>query len=147
MKEELTRTIDIITPLANMNCVEIHSQINDSFINGNSQLFQQCLLNIAKNCIEAMPISGRLTFLAFEEEKKVMIQIFDNGEGMSAEQLSRIGEPYFTTKGREGTGLGMMTVIKIVDMMHGHIKVESVKERGTTFFLTFPKINIEKKGI
>lgn len=57
---------------------------------------------------------------------------------MTAEQLRRIGEPFFTTKGREGTGLGMMAVIKIIDIMNGKLKVTSNLNEGTKFRIYFP---------
>jgi two-component system, sporulation sensor kinase B len=117
-KEILCKTIPIITPLANFNSVTIDMKTeNNYYFEGEEQIFQQCLINIMKNCIEAMPNSGTLSVKTEEKGSRFLIIIADNGCGMTKEQLSRLGEPYFTTKGREGTGLGMMAAFKIIETM------------------------------
>ncbi|MFA9555715.1 ATP-binding protein [Evansella sp. AB-rgal1] len=138
VKEELLRAVNIITPLANMNSIEIKTDIHSSFIVGETQLLQQCLLNITKNCIEAMPNSGLLTIETQENNKELIIHVGDTGTGMSPEQLSRIGEPYFTTKGREGTGLGMMAAMQIIEILGGKLQVTSEVNEGTDFYITLP---------
>ncbi|WP_158211669.1 ATP-binding protein [Alkalihalobacterium alkalinitrilicum] len=138
VKEELERTIQIITPLANMNGVKISTKIDDFFITVESPVFQQCLINITKNCIEAMPEGGKLFIETKEENGDLVVVISDNGKGMTKEQLSRIGEPYFTTKGREGTGLGMMAAIKIIEAMSGRLSVTSKLNEGTNFYIRLP---------
>ncbi|OIJ11623.1 hypothetical protein BKP35_11835 [Anaerobacillus arseniciselenatis] len=144
LKKEFQRAIDMIKPMANMNSVEITTKIESCYIKGQSQLFQQCLLNILKNCIEAMPESGELSIETKKDKKLVYIIIEDNGHGMSKEQLVRIGEPYFTTKGSGGTGLGMMTVKRIVDMLDGRIHISSELNKGTRFEISIPVVESEK---
>lgn len=142
IKQELKKAIGIITPLANMNSIIIETDIENSyFIKGDQQLIQQCLLNITKNCIEAMPESGKLFIKTIVESDQLIIEIKDTGVGMTEEQLSRIGEPYFTTKGREGTGLGMLSVMKIIEMFNGQLNVSSKINEGTTFRIVFPLFN------
>ncbi|WP_373558555.1 ATP-binding protein [Bacillus sp. FJAT-45350] len=142
IKHELNRAINIIMPMANMNCVEIQTTLNSYYIKGESQLLQQCLLNITKNCIEAMPEGGNLSISTNKEGSgKLVIKVKDTGKGMTDEQLARIGEPYFTTKGREGTGLGMMAAIQIISILNGTLEVKSVVNKGTEFTLYFPLIN------
>lgn len=141
IKFELERAIQIIAPLANKNSVEIRTNFDQSFIKGETQLLQQCILNITKNCIEAMPTNGKLFIGTKLKGNEVIVKIKDNGVGMTEEQLAKLGEPYFTTKGNEGTGLGMMAVIKIVELMNGKLKVESKENVGTTFQLSFPLVN------
>lgn len=142
IKQELERAIEIIKPLANMNCVEINQNIKQFYINGEPQLLQQCLLNITKNCIEAMPQSGKLVIKTKEVNGELIIEIIDSGVGMTEEQLSRLGEPYFTTKGREGTGLGMMAAIKIIELMNGRLSVTSKVNEGTKFQIFIPIVKI-----
>ncbi|MBP3949856.1 HAMP domain-containing histidine kinase [Bacillus sp. YZJH907-2] len=138
VKEEVEAIIEIITPLANMNGVEIVKQIDHFMIYGEKQMFQQCLINITKNCIEAMPEKGKLVIKTKSEENGLVLVISDNGKGMTEEQLSRLGEPYFTTKGREGTGLGMLTVIKIIELLNGKLNVTSKVNEGTNFYIHLP---------
>ncbi|WP_078551797.1 sensor histidine kinase [Bacillus alkalicellulosilyticus] len=142
VKIELENTIQIITPLAIMNGVEVTSNLNEYHIIGEKQIFHQCLINILKNCIEAMPHTGKLTIETSEDEGKLLIFISDNGSGMTKEQLSRLGEPYFTTKGRDGTGLGMMAAMKIIETLHGKIHVKSEVDEGTKFYIHFPLVQI-----
>ncbi|WP_096200240.1 ATP-binding protein [Bacillus sp. FJAT-45350] len=138
IRKELHRTIQLITPLANMNGVEITTKIDDLFIKGEEQFFQQCLVNITKNCIEAMPHNGTLSIEAKEENGELLLLIADTGKGMTKEQLERIGEPYFTTKGREGTGLGMMVSMNIIETMNGKLNVTSKLKEGTNFYIRLP---------
>lgn len=140
IKEELQRILHVITPLANMNGVEVETKFSEFYAKGNQQYFQQCLLNIVKNCIEAMPNAGKLTLELKSEKKNLIIVISDNGEGMSKEQLARLGEPYFTTKGKDGTGLGMMVSMKIIDSMGGKLNVNSELNVGTNFYITLPSV-------
>lgn len=144
IKQEINCVIDMITPLANMNCVEIETKIDAHYVQGESQLLQQCLLNIAKNCIEAMPEHGKLVIESKVVHQKLIIQFSDSGQVMTEEQLSRIGEPYYTTKGREGTGLGMMAAIQIIKMMNGKLSITSKVDEGTKFFISFPLVDRSK---
>lgn len=140
IREEIERTLQIIMPLANMNGVKIEKKIEAYYIKGEKQFFLQSLLNITKNCIEAMPESGSLRIETITAETKLTLLISDNGNGMTKEQLSHLGEPYFTTKGREGTGLGMMAAIKIIESMGGSLKVTSKLNEGTKFYITLPLV-------
>ncbi|MGY4688726.1 ATP-binding protein [Salibacterium sp. K-3] len=141
VKDQVEKVLQIVTPLAHMNSVKIHTTIKDVQIEGNEHDFQQCLVNIIKNGIEAMPDSGALFIEAGKEEDDVVLRIEDNGNGMTREQISRLGEPYYTTKGREGTGLGMMAAYKIIETMNGTITVTSVLQQGTTFVICFPAVD------
>ncbi|TWI55258.1 ATP-binding protein [Halalkalibacter nanhaiisediminis] len=140
IEQELKRAINIITPLANINRIHIGTKLESCFILGDPQLLQQCLLNITKNCIEAMPNGGELFIETYKGNGELMIVISDEGEGMTKEQLSRLGEPYYTTKGREGTGLGMMAAMQIIEMMSGKLSVTSRVNEGTNFYIRFPTI-------
>ncbi|WP_307329755.1 sensor histidine kinase [Evansella vedderi] len=137
---ELEKTVEVITPLANMNSVtvKVHSISEELFIKGEKQLLQQCLLNITKNCIEAMPKGGELTLGITRNDNDILLHISDTGVGMSEEQLKKIGEPYFSTKGEAGTGLGMMTSLRIIQSMGGSLKITSQENKGTNFELCFP---------
>lgn len=138
VKDELKRALDVIRPLANMNNVMIHSQFCDGEIKGEQSKFQQCFINLFKNAIEAMPNGGELSVVTEVEESYMTILIRDSGIGMTDEQLSRLGEPYFSTKELKGTGLGMMVVYRIIESMNGMIEVESKVGKGTCFILRIP---------
>ncbi|ATO35883.1 two-component sensor histidine kinase [Geobacillus sp. 47C-IIb] len=138
VKLEIERVIDIIRPLANMSCVDIKTTLSPFSVMGEREKFRQCLLNVMKNAIEAMPNGGTLQVYVSIDDGRVLIRIADTGVGMTKEQLERLGEPYFTTKGVKGTGLGMMVVYRIIESMNGTIRIESEIHRGTTVSIYLP---------
>jgi signal transduction histidine kinase len=71
------------------------------------------------------------------QRRNVVIQVSDTGRGISRENLSKIFEPYFTTK-TTGTGLGLAIAHNIIDAMGGKITVESDRQVGTTFTVALP---------
>ncbi|MBM7691119.1 two-component system sporulation sensor kinase B [Peribacillus deserti] len=141
VKKELTQVINILRPTANQYSVQITTNFAlVGTIRGDRQKFQQCFLNVIKNAIESMPNGGQLSISTQFSEYDITIQVSDTGVGMSKEQLQKLGEPYYSTKGAKGTGLGMMVVFGIVKAMNGTIQVDSVVGAGTTFVFTFPKM-------
>jgi two-component system sensor histidine kinase HydH len=103
-----------------------------------SDRFSQCLLNIYINALQAMDKGGQLRIrTAMSKGNWINIQINDTGKGINADDLSRIFDPYYTTKPK-GTGLGLAIVHKIVEAHDGQIKVRSVLGKGSTFTITLP---------
>jgi two-component system, sporulation sensor kinase B len=136
---ELTQSISIIRALANMNSIEMVISLHPNlYVLGDQHRFKQCMVNILKNGAEAMPKGGALTISCFEKQNEVNIKICDTGIGMTREQIDRLGEPYYSTKGSNGTGLGMMVSHGIIRAMNGKIFTESEVGKGTTFRITFP---------
>ncbi|MEI5908204.1 ATP-binding protein [Bacillus spongiae] len=140
IKKDIEKLLEIISPMANMNSVNIQTDLSDIQVLGDEKLFRQALLNIVKNSIEAMPSGGVLRIKAKQTSKGVVISISDTGVGMSADQIQRIGEPYFTTKDQNGTGLGMMVTYRILQLMKGRVYVQSQLGEGTCFTLVFPPL-------
>ncbi|WP_277586464.1 sensor histidine kinase [Psychrobacillus antarcticus] len=142
LKEELEQVVQMLQPLAKRNSVKIVSIFSmGEEIEGDKQKFHQCFVNIMKNAIEAMPKGGILTVEIESTPTTVSILVKDTGSGMTLEQVSRLGEPYYSTKGSKGTGLGIMVVYSIVRAMNGTIHVESNLGKGTTFEFTFPSLS------
>ncbi|MFC0471199.1 HAMP domain-containing sensor histidine kinase [Halalkalibacter kiskunsagensis] len=142
INEELEYIIKVVTPYATMrNCKVNFLKMSNIFIAGERQKFHQCLINIAKNGIEAMPKNGQLTICLKESEKHAIISIEDTGIGLSKEQIRRLGTPYYSTK-TTGTGLGTMVVFSIVKAMRGEIQVKSEQGIGTCFTITLPKVTM-----
>jgi signal transduction histidine kinase len=101
---------------------------------------QQALINIIMNAAQAMPEGGPLTIETGRRGAGyVWIAVTDNGAGIEETDLTRIFEPFYTTKAKgEGTGLGLSLTKKLVEANMGTIEVESVKGQGSTFRLLFP---------
>jgi signal transduction histidine kinase len=87
----------------------------------------QVWTNLIDNAADAMKNGGKLTIRTARENDFVLVEIGDNGSGISPNVLSRIFDPFFTTKGvGEGTGLGLDVVSRIIKNVGGHISVTSV---------------------
>lgn len=147
VKEEIEKALELILPYANHFSVNIKKDLMAGMnISGEAVKFHQCILNIIKNGIEAMPNGGDLVISCREmANDHVSITIEDTGCGMSPQQLAKIGEPYFSTKAEKGTGLGMMVVNKIIQEMGGTVEVKSKLNKGTKFKITLPLYDIKKR--
>jgi two-component system, sporulation sensor kinase B len=139
LKDETEYVKNIITPYANMFHVNVQFSIQNNLnFNYDKNQVQQCLINLYKNAIEAMKETGGVLSVDVSEQKQdIIIKIKDTGVGMTKEEVSRLGRPYYSTK-KEGTGLGMLMVYSTINKVNGKIKVESEKGRGTTFIITIP---------
>jgi len=100
---------------------------------------QQVLLNILNNSLAAVPDGGEINIsVAHLQPGSVALSIADNGVGIPRENLKRIFEPFFSTRGSRGTGLGLSITYGIVQKLGGAIQVESQEGEGTTFTITLP---------
>jgi two-component system sporulation sensor kinase B len=146
VSEEILNCREIIMPLALNKGVTVEVDLKHAHsIQGEPNKFQQVLINVFKNGIEAMESGGELYIHSFEEDQKLYISINDTGIGMTDEQITRLGEPYYSLKGKDGTGLGMMTVFQLVHVMKGKIEVQSKLNVGTSILLSFPIIRAVQK--
>ncbi len=116
---------------------------------------EQILMNLVVNARDAMPTGGRLTLetsnvvldetyarahVGAKAGPHVRLRVTDDGTGMSAEVQAKVFEPFFTTKDAvHGTGLGLSTVLGIVQQNNGSVWVESEVGRGTSFNVYFPR--------
>jgi two-component system NtrC family sensor kinase len=100
---------------------------------------RQVFLNIILNSCEAMNNNGRLIIItAFSKKEKVVkVQIIDNGIGIAEKDLSKIFDPFFTSK-EQGTGLGLSVVYGIISSHHGTVQVKSKVGEGTTIVIKLP---------
>jgi two-component system, sporulation sensor kinase B len=140
IKHEIEKTLTILHPLAKKNNIKITTNLEDLTTKGIVQYFVQCLINIIKNAIEAMPNGGEIHISAAKKKNSILLSIFDTGHGISKGQLNKLGQPFFSTKGENGTGLGLMVTYKIIKDMGGTIDVKSEINKGTEFNITLPLV-------
>ncbi|MDH5472468.1 MAG: ATP-binding protein [Gammaproteobacteria bacterium] len=99
----------------------------------------QVFLNILLNAKQAVGVDGRIVVTSLYRDGNIIVEISDNGPGISADSLSRIFDPFYTTKDvGEGTGLGLTVSRDIIVNHDGDIVVESKKGEGTTVRISLP---------
>jgi len=112
-------------------------------IEGEERMLFRALLNLAKNALEARDEGKENGFVRIRVQPKndgfYEIAIQDNGIGMSDEVKAKLLQAFFSTKGKQGTGLGVMIVDRTVKAHHGTMAVESTQGEGTSIRLTLPK--------
>ena len=141
---------DFLTPEFHDNDIAVKVIIKDteSRLLLDEKLLRDLMLNLAQNALAAIKTKrqeekallnyqGEFTIECASADNKYYIVVSDNGCGMKEETVSRIFEPYFTTKAN-GTGLGMTMVYKIVKEFSGEISVKSQEGKGTVFTMVFP---------
>jgi PAS domain S-box-containing protein len=110
-----------------------------AFVQGIEYKLQQVLLNLFLNARDAMPKGGWLTIVTRSNGDTATIEVADTGSGIPPDQLSRIYDPFFTTKDTaKGTGLGLSITYGIVQEHGGSITCDSSVGHGTRFTLTLP---------
>ena len=107
-------------------------------IYGNADELRDVFTNLIFNAVDGMPQGGTLTIRSAQAEQAVCLEFSDTGVGMDAETRRHCFEPFYSTKGEHGTGLGLALVHGIVRRHDGTINIESAPGIGTTFTLCFP---------
>ena len=120
--------------------IETNLKINTiGIIYGNEYELKQALLNIVLNAIQSMESTGGFLGIKLcETHESIILEVKDSGVGISEENIEKIFEPKFTTKGNKGTGLGLIISQNIIEENGGEIFVESKIGIGTKFTIKFP---------
>lgn len=122
--------------------IEFKLELDDELplVKADEGLIQQSIIALATNAIDAMPEGGTLTFKAFAEKRRVVIEVKDTGHGIKQDDVSKIFEPFFTTKEvGKGTGLGLSVCYGIITDHGGRLNVRSTVGKGTTFTIYLPR--------
>jgi two-component system sporulation sensor kinase C len=133
-------TIKFIEPEFNQKKIEseiILDKNRQVFIEIDENKIKQALINIIKNAMEAIDSDGKITIKLVEKEDTVIIDITDNGIGISEKDISDIFELFLTTK-KYGTGLGLFSVKETIEEHGGKIVCNSTFGKGTTFSIYLP---------
>ncbi len=104
----------------------------------NAAEIREVIVNLLFNAVDAMPDGGRITLRTARQDNEIVLEISDTGLGMPEEVRRRCLEPFFTTKGERGTGLGLSATFGIVTRHEGRIEIESELGRGTTLRIFLP---------
>jgi len=109
-----------------------------SDIYGSTQQLHQIFLNLILNAQDAMPAGGEIEITTDNEDGHVVIKIRDHGTGIHSKDLPHIFDPFYSTKKKMGTGLGLSVVHGAVEAHGGKIEVSSKPDRGTEFTIRIP---------
>ncbi|GBE00707.1 sporulation kinase A [bacterium BMS3Bbin06] len=118
--------------------VNISYDLRDCLIKGKEIHFEQVVLNLTLNAMDACKSGCKIIISVFSEGNRAVLRVSDNGSGIPEKDIHRIFDPFYTTKSPDrGTGLGLSIVENIVKRYGGIIKVDSPAERGTTIEISF----------
>jgi CheY-like chemotaxis protein len=109
-----------------------------SFTLGSASELREVFVNLIVNAVDAMPQGGSLKICCQRKGDRIKLRFADTGTGMKEEVRERIFEPFYTTKGVHGTGLGLAVSYGIIERHQGMISVESQLRKGTTFNIDLP---------
>ncbi|KEH95644.1 hybrid sensor histidine kinase/response regulator [Clostridium massiliodielmoense] len=113
-------------------------------IQGNITEIREVIINIISNAVDAIEKDGQIRISTVDKDDYVVIEIEDNGVGINEGIENRIFQPFFTTKGKKGSGLGLSIAYKIIQSIGGNIRCKSAKNKGTKFIIKVPICNIKK---
>jgi signal transduction histidine kinase len=99
---------------------------------------REVLTNLIFNALDAIPAAGVITIRTRQKDGEAIVEVIDNGAGMTPEVKERCLEPFFTTKGDHGTGLGLAMVFGIIKRHQGTLEIDSDLGRGTTLRIRLP---------
>jgi signal transduction histidine kinase len=146
----LSNCIQFMEPQANLKSIKIELSIESEInIHCDQNQIKQVLINLLQNAIEATNDSGHHIDVVLKEasDQRVSITIKDKGCGISDIRFNRLFEPFYSTK-EKGTGLGLITCKRIIDLHQGSIDIESKLGEGTTISIFLPKyMNMDRKLI
>ncbi len=116
------------------------------FVLADPDQIRQVFLNLINNAGDAISAAGTITITTTGEGDHVRVTIIDSGRGMTAEQMKKIFDPFYTTKpAGKGTGLGLSVSLSIVKSMGGSIDVQSMPGAGSSFTVSLP-IDTTERG-
>lgn len=145
----LDDTLQLLEPQLRRNQISIVRSYDEDAPTAyaNAGKLQQVFTNLILNARDASPDGGRVTIAtSTADDGSLLVEISDTGIGIAPENVAKIYDPFYTTKGvGQGTGLGLAVSYGIVQEHAGHITVDSIPGRGTTFRITLPSARVRAR--
>lgn len=135
----LQKVLTFTSPMLRQNNIQLSISLEAApkKIMADASRVKQVFVNMILNAIQAMPAGGNLEIRTFMHNGSICTEFKDNGPGIGAEELSRIFDPFYTTK-ESGTGLGLSISHQIIKSHNGAIHVSSIPGKGTVFQVLLP---------
>ncbi|WP_404448816.1 GHKL domain-containing protein [Sutcliffiella horikoshii] len=135
---EVEFVIQLMSTYTAIHNTTIRHQIEPNlYIKANRDEMKQVLINLIKNAIEAVKKGGVIDVNVSTDGSSVIVEIIDDGVGMTQKQIDRLGTPFYSTKDK-GTGIGLTISFQIIELLQGKIEVQSEVGKGTTFTIKLP---------
>ncbi|MFI5296442.1 MAG: sensor histidine kinase, partial [Thermodesulfovibrionales bacterium] len=145
INETVGKSLELMQNTLDISNVEVTTELGQGLhhVYIDDHQIQQVLVNLIVNAVHAMEHGGvlKLATRPGDEGQTVKVDVIDTGKGIPPEFLPHIFDPFFSTKGVGGTGLGLSVSYGIIKNHKGTIKVESTVGAGTTFTIEFPVYN------
>jgi len=121
--------------------IEVQTQLAQGLpsVAGLASEIREALTNLVFNAVDAMPSGGKLTLRTAAGAGEIRCEVSDTGVGMDEDTRRRCLEPFFTTKGERGTGLGLAMVYGVAQRHRAQVEIDSTPGQGTTMALVFPR--------
>lgn len=149
--ENLAKIVDSVLDLVKAKTVFKNTTVEQNYtedglqpIKASTKLLEQALINVINNALDAMDDDGKLTLAIIEHSERDCQELIvsDTGKGIPADEITRLFQPFYTTKGDSGTGLGLAITKRIITESHqGRIWIESEVGRGTQVHIELPIID------
>ncbi|HVK82808.1 MAG TPA: HAMP domain-containing sensor histidine kinase [Kofleriaceae bacterium] len=132
----------LLSPQASKRGVALEIAPQPGRVRANPDQIQQIMVNLTVNAIDACSSGGTVRLSSRVHEDRVVLEVTDDGHGISREHQKQVFDPFFTTKKRgQGTGLGLWVVAQLARQQAAEIELESAPERGTTVRVTWPEVS------
>ncbi|HEY5883861.1 MAG TPA: PAS domain S-box protein [Pyrinomonadaceae bacterium] len=117
------------------------------FTYGSASELREVFVNLIVNAVDAMPEGGKLTLSSKRKGDQLRLQFADTGTGMPEDVRQKIFDPFFSTKGAHGTGLGLSVSYSIIERHDGSISVSSEMNGGTVFTIELPAVELQSESL
>jgi len=140
LSELIEETLELLHHRIESSDINLITNIEkDLMMEGDAGMLQQVLVNVLLNAIQASSANEKILINAKEKNKKLLIEIIDQGTGIQSNDFSKIFDPFFTTKSEgEGTGLGLSVSYGIIKHHSGTISIENMKDTGVKVNIILP---------
>lgn len=145
------RSLSLVQKQAAFHDITFDIRLSDNLpdVSIDPNQMQQVFLNLIINAAEAMNNVGKITIESrtLNDKRTVETVVIDRGHGIPADRIQQIFEPFYSTKGQQGNGLGLSVVQSIVEQHGGKIEVESEVGKGSSFKIILPSVSHEGRSI
>jgi signal transduction histidine kinase len=141
MNQVVRETMDLMGLACENQSILVDLSLADDapLVKADPELIKQCLINLVKNSLEAMPGGGKLFVRTGLMAQHALLEVEDTGHGIPVELRDKVFSPFFSTKGK-GSGLGLARIKKILDDLGGTVELVSIPGEGTRVALLLPPL-------